>query len=31
LTATDILYGGPVLPGFTLLLTHLFAELDRHG
>ena len=25
------LEGGDVLPGFTLELTELFAELDRHG
>lgn len=31
LTATDTLDGGSVLPGFTLLLQDLFAELDRHG
>jgi Uma2 family endonuclease len=31
LTRTDTLDGGTVLPGFTLPLTHLFAELDRHG
>jgi Uma2 family endonuclease len=27
----DILEGGKVLPGFTLSLSELFAELDRHG
>ncbi len=31
LTAADTLDGGPVLPGFTLSLQDLFAELDRHG
>jgi Uma2 family endonuclease len=31
LTATDTLDGGSVLPGFTLALQDLFAELDRHG
>ncbi len=31
LTATDTLDGGSVLPGFTLPLQDLFAELDRHG
>jgi Uma2 family endonuclease len=31
LTATDTLDGGSVLPGFTLPLHDLFAELDRHG
>jgi Uma2 family endonuclease len=31
LAATDTLSGGSVLPGFTLPLQHLFAELDRHG
>ena len=31
LTAADTLDGGPVLPGFTLPLAQLFAELDRHG
>lgn len=31
LTATDTLDGGAVLPGFTLPLAQLFAELDRHG
>jgi Uma2 family endonuclease len=31
LTANDTLTGDPVLPGFTLPLAHLFAELDRHG
>ena len=31
LTAADTLDGAAVLPGFTLLLTNLFAELDRHG
>jgi Uma2 family endonuclease len=31
LTATDTLDGGSVLPGFTLSLQDLFAELDRHG
>lgn len=30
-TAADTLAGDPVLPGFTLPLTQLFAELDRHG
>ncbi|MBI2478039.1 MAG: Uma2 family endonuclease, partial [Planctomycetia bacterium] len=27
----DTLDGGTVLPGFTLSLGELFAELDRHG
>lgn len=27
----DTLHGAPVLPGFTLPLAQLFAELDRHG
>jgi Uma2 family endonuclease len=31
LTATNPLDGGNVLPGFTLPLQDLFAELDRHG
>jgi Uma2 family endonuclease len=31
LTAADTLDGGLVLPGFTLPLQDLFAELDRHG
>lgn len=31
LTAADPLDGGLVLPGFTLSLQDLFAELDRHG
>jgi Uma2 family endonuclease len=31
LTAADILDGGSVLPGFSLPLQDLFAELDRHG
>jgi Uma2 family endonuclease len=31
LTAADTLDGGTVLPGFTLPLADLFAELDRHG
>ncbi len=31
LTATGTLDGGTVLPGFTLPLDQLFAELDRHG
>ncbi len=31
LTEKDTLDGGDVLPGFTLLLRKLFAELDRHG
>lgn len=31
LTAADTLSGDPVLPGFTLPLAQLFAELDRHG
>ena len=31
LTIADTLDGGSVLPGFTLLLQDLFAELDRHG
>jgi Uma2 family endonuclease len=31
LTATDTLTGDPVLPGFTVPLAQLFAELDRHG
>lgn len=30
-TAADTLTGDPVLPGFTLPLAPLFAELDRHG
>jgi Uma2 family endonuclease len=30
-TAADTLTGEPVLPGFTLPLAQLFAELDRHG
>jgi Uma2 family endonuclease len=31
LTAADMLDGGTVLPGFTLPLQQLFAELDRQG
>jgi Uma2 family endonuclease len=31
LTETDRLDGGDVLPGFSLELSELFAELDRHG
>jgi Uma2 family endonuclease len=31
LTAVDTLDGGTVLPGFTLPIAQLFAELDRHG
>ena len=31
LNAADTLTGDPVLPGFTLPLGQLFAELDRHG
>lgn len=31
LTEADTLDGGVVLPGFTLSLRDLFAELDRHG
>ena len=31
LTVADTLDGGAVLPGFTLPLRDLFAELDRHG
>jgi Uma2 family endonuclease len=31
LTETDTLDGGAVLPGFTLPLQELFAQLDRHG
>jgi Uma2 family endonuclease len=31
LTATDALDGGVALPGFTLPVQELFAELDRHG
>lgn len=31
LTVADTLTGDPVLPGFTLPLARLFAELDRHG
>lgn len=31
LTQTDRLDGGDVLPGFSLELSELFAELDRHG
>lgn len=31
LTSGDTLDGGAVLPGFTLPLRDLFAELDRHG
>ena len=31
LSADDTLTGDPVLPGFTLPLAKLFAELDRHG
>jgi Uma2 family endonuclease len=31
LNATETLQGGAVLPGFTLALGELFAELDRQG
>lgn len=31
MTAADTLVGDPVLPGFTLSLSQLFAELDRRG
>src|SRR5262249_50745055 len=31
LTQSDRLDGGEVLPGFSLELSELFAELDRHG
>ncbi len=31
LTQTDRLDGGDVLPGFSLLLSEVFGELDRHG
>jgi Uma2 family endonuclease len=31
LTESDRLDGGDVLPGFSLELSELFAELDRHG
>ena len=31
LSGTDVLSGALVLPGFTLPLAQLFAELDRHG
>ena len=31
LATADTLTGDPVLPGFTLRLADLFAELDRHG
>lgn len=31
LTVDDVLDGGTVLPGFTLAVRDLFAELDRHG
>jgi Uma2 family endonuclease len=31
LTEAEVLDGSPVLPGFTLPLRDLFAELDRHG
>ena len=31
LTEAEVLDGSPVLPGFTLPLHDLFAELDRHG
>jgi Uma2 family endonuclease len=31
LSESDLLDGGDVLPGFTLELSELFAELDRHG
>ena len=31
LSESEILDGGDVLPGFTLPLRELFAELDRHG
>jgi Uma2 family endonuclease len=31
LTSLDTLAGDPVLPGFTVPLAQLFAELDRHG
>jgi Uma2 family endonuclease len=31
LDSTQVLDGGAVLPGFTLKLSELFSELDRHG
>ena len=31
LSVPNILTGDPVLPGFVLPLSQLFAELDRHG
>jgi hypothetical protein len=31
LTAADTLTGGEIIPGFSLPLADLFAELDRHG
>jgi len=31
LDASQTLEGGAVLPGFTLKLSELFDELDRHG
>src|SRR4029077_10077178 len=31
LTVKDTLTGDPVLPGFSLSLAEVFAELDRHG
>jgi hypothetical protein len=31
LRVTDVLDGGPVLPGFTLPLSEVFAELDEQG
>jgi Uma2 family endonuclease len=31
LTAADTVNGGAVLPGFTLRVQELFAELDRQG
>jgi hypothetical protein len=31
LTQADRLDGGDVLPGFSLPLSELFGELDRHG
>lgn len=31
LKQSDLLDGGPVLPGFTLRIAEIFAELDEHG
>ena len=31
LSPTDSLDGGAVLPGFSLPVAHLLAEIDRHG